>query len=427
MKNKFFLFPLLLLIVPILVMILYNFLPYEKVSFIWYYSILYICYFSGIYSLYKFKDKYKKEQFNKYEKLILILITLFFISCIISTLLAISPIQSLLGTSYRKEGLFTYIGYFFIMINSMFLDDKSKKKYYQILITVAVIISLFSLFKINNFLFPYQYSYNGIFYQFNHFSYFLIIALVFNTCLFISSNNTNEKIIYYISYLILLVQLILNNTFGGYLALTITSIFIIIYYVKIKKIKLSSFILVITFIICSLFITKNNESIVLKNFFDNTKEVINTNFEDENQLSKLGTSRGKLWIEAIKMIEKRPIIGYGIENLEQEYHKIEMLYADKPHNMILALSGYIGIPGMLCFIISIILILYLVLRNIKNISNEDLISFFAVICFSCSSIVANSMFYTTPYVFVCLGIIIKIVFNKHFKVETKYQSLTYNI
>ena len=419
MKNKFFLFPLLLLIIPILVMILYNFLPYEKVSFIWYYSILYICYFSGIYSLYKFKDKYKKEQFNKYEKLILILITLFFISCIISTLLAISPIQSLLGTSYRKEGLFTYIGYFFIMINSMFLDDKSKKKYYQILITVAVIISLFSLFKINNFLFPYQYSYNGIFYQFNHFSYFLIIALVFNTCLFISSNNTNEKIIYYISYLILLVQLILNNTFGGYLALTITSIFIIIYYVKIKKIKLSSFILVITFIICSLFITKNNESIVLKNFFDNTKEVINTNFEDENQLSKLGTSRGKLWIEAIKMIEKRPIIGYGIENLEQEYHKIGMLYADKPHNMILALSGYIGIPGMLCFIISIILILYLVVKNIKNISNEDLISFFAVICFSCSSIVANSMFYTTPYIFVCLGIIIRIVFNKHFKVETK--------
>ena len=217
----------------------------------------------------------------------------------------------------------------------------------------------------------------------------------------------------------MLVQLILNNTFGGYLALTITSIFIIIYYVKIKKIKLSSFILVITFIICSLFITKNNESIVLKNFFDNTKEVINTNFEDENQLSKLGTSRGKLWIEAIKMIEKRPIIGYGIENLEQEYHKIGMLYADKPHNMILALSGYIGIPGMLCFIISIILILYLVLKNIKNISNEDLISFFAVICFSCSSIVANSMFYTTPYIFVCLGIIIRIVFNKHFKVETK--------
>ena len=416
MKNK--IFPLILLIIPLIVTILYKIVSYDTVRFIWYYLILYTCYFGGIYSLYNIKKYYKKDKINKYQKLILILISIFFIICIISTILATSPVQSLLGTDYRREGLFTYIAYFLITVNCMFLNDKDKKKYFNLLIIVGCILSIISLFKLKGFISPYQYSYNGIFYQFNHFSYFLILCLVSNTCLFINENNKNLKVVYYFSYLILLIQLILNNTFGSYIAIMATTILMSIYYLKVKKIKISTLIILVTFILCSLFVTSNNESIVLKNFKDNTKEVISTDFNDENQISKLGTTRGKLWIEAIKMIEKKPLIGYGIENLEIEYHKIGMGYADKPHNIILALSGYIGIPGMLIFMTTMLLIIYLVFKQIPQLSNEDIIAYFSVICFLGSSIVANSMFYTTPYVFICIGVLLGIIFKNHFKLLT---------
>ena len=418
MKNKYVIFPLTLLIIPLIVTILYKIVPYDTVRFIWYYLILYTCYFGGIYSLYNLKRYYKKDKFTTYQKIILILILLFFISCIISSIFGTSFTQSLLGTDYRREGLFTYIAYFLITINCMFLKNDDKKKYFNLLIIVGCILSIFSLFKIKGFISPYQISYNGIFYQFNHFSYFLILSLVSNTCLFINENNKKLKIMYYISYLILLIQLILNNTFGSYIAIMITTIFIIIYYLKIKKYKLSTFIILVTFTLCSIFINSNNQSIVLKNFTDNTKEVINTDFNDEKQVSKLGTTRGKLWIEAIKMIKKRPLIGYGIENLEMEYHNIGMTYADKPHNIVLALSGYVGIPGMLFFITTILLILYEVLKQITKLNIYDVIAYFSVICFLGSSIVANSMYYTTPYAFICIGIILGILFKNHFSTLT---------
>lgn len=416
MSKKFYIFPLFLFVIPIFVSFLYPFFTYDKVTTIWYYLILYTCYFGGIYTCYYVKNHLQKTSFTKIEKITIGLFLFFLASCIISTICATSPITSLLGTSYRKEGLFTYLAYFFMIINCMFLKNNEKKKVYQLFVIVAFVLSIVSLLKIKFLMFPYQYSYNSIFCQFNHFSYFLILALVCNTCLFMFSDNKEEKIIYYITYLILFIQLILNNTFGGYLALLLTTIFICIYGVKFRKKTISVVIILITFIACSLFICNaKKESIVLKNFFDNTKEVIHTNFQNEEEIAKLGTTRGKLWIGALKMIEKKPILGYGLDNLKEEYFDLKMYDADKPHDFILALSAYIGIPGMLSFVLFVAIVLIALLKQIKNLSEEEVIAYAAVVCFFCSSIFANSMYYTTPYFCIFFGIVLSCFYRKHIK------------
>lgn len=423
MKNKNMpIFQYILLVIPLLIPILYKLLDDNFVRTIWFYLILYTGFISGIYALYKLKDNCIKSKFLKVEKVVLISIIAFFAFCIISTILADYPIQSLIGTNYRREGLFTYITYLFIAINSMFICNYDKKKIYQLFIIVGVILSIITILKLRNYLFYVQYSYNGIFFQFNHFSYFLILALVCNTCLFITSNKKIEKIIYLLTYIIMLYILIINNTFGGYLALLVTTIFILIYYIFIKKIKLNSIIILVVFVLLSLFITKDGNNIVYGNLKENNdqiKEAVNSNFEDKELIYQLGTTRGRLWVEAIEMIKKRPIFGYGIEGLEQEYHKIGMTYADKPHNIIIALSGYIGIPGMICFFIAIGTVMIYILTKIKELGEEDIIAYFACVCFLGSSLVANSMFYTTPYFFIFLGIILGIFFKKHIKQLTK--------
>lgn len=190
---------------------------------------------------------------------------------------------SLLESDYRREGLFTYISYFLLVFNCMFLNSKEKSSIYQMFVIVGMILTIFTLFKISPFISPYQYSYNGIFYQFNHFSYFLILSLVCNTGLFITSKNNVEKVIYYISYVFLLIQLILNNTFGGYLAILFTTIFMIIYYLKVQKIKLNSYIILATFILLSCIVSNKDGIIVYNNIFDNAKEVISTDFSKEEE------------------------------------------------------------------------------------------------------------------------------------------------
>lgn len=415
-------FQYILLIIPLLIPILYKLLDDDFVRTIWFYLILYIGLFSGIYALYKLKDNGIKNKWIKIEKIVIILVIAFFAFCIIATILSDLPIQSLIGTQYRREGLFTYIAYFLIIFNSMFICNTDKKKIYQLFVIVGTILSILTLLQLKEYLFYIQYSYNGIFFQFNHFSYFLILALVCNTCLFITSNLKLEKILYFISYVIMLYQLIINNTFGGYLALLITTIFILIYYIFIKKIKLNSIIILITFILLSMFVNKSGSNIVYNNFFENTqqiKEAIDTNFEDEKVIYQLGTTRGRLWAKAIDMIKERPIFGYGIEGIEEEYHKIGMWYADKPHNIIIALIAYIGIPGMLCFFGALGIVMVSILLKIKELSNEDVIAYFACICFLGSSLVANSMFYTTPYFCIFMGIILEIFFKNHIKQLTK--------
>lgn len=423
MKNKTIpIFQYILILIPLLIPILYKLLDDNFVRTIWFYLILYTGFISGMYALYKLKDNCVKSKFVNIEKIVLILIIAFFSFCIIATILADYPIQSLIGTQYRREGLFTYITYLFIAINSMFICNCDKKKIYQLLIVVGTILSIITMLNLKSYLFYNQRSYNGIFFQFNHFSYFLILALVCNTCLFITSNKKFEKVIYLLTYIIMLYMLIINNTFGGYLALFVTTIFILVYYIFIKKIRLSSIIILVTFILLSLFGTNKGNNIVYSNLKENTeqiKEAVSTNFEDKQVVYQLGTTRGKLWVKAIEMIKERPIFGYGIEGLEQQYHKIGMTYADKPHNIILALSGYIGIPGMLCFFTALGIVMIVVLTKIKELNDEDIIAYFACICFLGSSLVANSMFYTTPYFFIFLGIILGIFFKKHIKQLTK--------
>lgn len=417
MNRKFSFFPFFLLLIPIIVSLLYPFFPYNKVTTIWYYLILYTCYFGGIYTCFHSKKYYQKEAFTKIEKVTIGLFFFFFISCILSTIFGSHPMTSLLGTPYRKEGLFTYIAYFFLVADCMFLHNDEKKKIYQFLILVAVVLSTISLSKIDFFLFPYQYSYNSIFCQFNHFSYFLILALVCNTCLFLFSNDKLEKIVYYITYLILLIQLILNNTFGGYLAIFITTILICIYTLKIKKRICNVVLIFLTFGACSFFVcNEQKESIVLKNILDNAEEVIHTNFKEEKEIARLGTTRGKLWIGAFQMIKKRPILGYGLDSLKDEYVSLKMYDADKPHDFILALSAYIGIPGMLSFVTFIFIILLFLSKQIKRLEEQDIVAFFAVICFFCSSIFANSMYYTTPCFCIFFGIILSQFYKSHIKV-----------
>ena len=143
-------FQYILLLIPLIVLFLYKNMDRWDTLDVWYYLILYTGLISGVYALFKIKDNGIKNKFSKIEIITIIFIILFFTACIISTILSKSPIQSLLGTDYRKEGLFTYICYAGIMFNSMFILNKDKKRIYQLFNIVGVILSIFTYFSSRN-------------------------------------------------------------------------------------------------------------------------------------------------------------------------------------------------------------------------------------------------------------------------------------
>ena len=161
-------------------------------------------------------------------------------------------------------------------------------------------------------------------------------------------------------------MLVINDTFGCYLSTIGTFVIYSIYAIIKKKDRIATVIVIAIFIILSIFTVKDGRNIAATNLgklitdFDTVLakfgiETKASEGKDDKQImeefKEVGTRRGVLWENTPKIIMKKPIIGYGAENLVPEYNKYWMDGSDRPHNLILYLACVSGIPGMLIFVI----------------------------------------------------------------------------
>lgn len=412
---EYFIYLLMLLwsISPIIEYILKYFIK----SYTYQYYV-FIIYFIGIlglitYLIYTYKIiKDRKFKLKDYIPHLLIFILL--IISIISSFLSINPKLSFYGEGFRKEGLFVYIMYIgFILSSSILKEKKYILNIFKVIIISSLFITILPFFYDN---FKYK-GFSNIYFQFNHYGYFLMISTILSAFMY-AYNHKIKKIIYLLIYIFVLYILIRNNTFGCYLALFISLLFSLMYSL-IKKYKRREFIIILlTFILSSFLISKFNINIGEKNESNIPKEIISNNIDafkndinvivgkdKSSDINKVGTGRGRLWKLAWNYTLEHPIIGGGMECLKNYNRGINIHYSDRPHNIILQISSFIGIPGA---IIYLILILYLAIINLKNLKNNlvYITIYFTAMCYFISSMFGNSMFYTSPYFMILVGLLI---------------------
>lgn len=381
--------------------------------------------------------KDKKALFK--ELMPFVLLILYLIWTLISCAFAKDTNKAFYGNSYRKEGYITYLIYggFFA---SAFLIKSSKIK--KILLNIFLIvtisnIAIIKLVHVNTDLVKYFYFNelnSAVFENLNHYGYYLLLAMMTACFLFIKEKKLWLKILYVLGYIILLYTLILNNTFGSYLAGAITLIIFLIYAIRNKKYIKSTFSAILIFVILSCIVTQNGKNIAMNNFkmlfndiskilnitqeekSDNKAEESNKETEENNKTEeinnktttksweKAGSGRAKLWRYGLIMISQKPILGYGAENLEAEYAKYNV-NADRPHNLLIQLATTSGIPGLLLYVSAIAIILF---RGIKYLKVDDevyLVAYFVTLAYLISAMFGNSMYYTSPYFFIFLGFV----------------------
>lgn len=323
------------------------------------------------------------------------------------------------GDGYRKEGFITYIIYAGFFSCAFSIESYKLKKYLlNIFLVVAITNSLLIYFVNNNTFFEkivfYKDIRTGVFYNQNHYGYYLLISTTLSNLFFILEKNKIMKMFYMVSYIILLHFLIINNTFGCYLAILITILLFSIYCIYKKKYKFLCTISIIIFIVLSIFTQYDGKNIVYNNIqtfnrdishiFSITKPKVNNN--EEKQIEKAGSGRMKLWKYGIKIFLKNPILGYGPDNLQTEYKKYD-INQDRPHNLVLQLATTSGIPGLILYICGIGLIL---IRGFRRMNFDNMIYqsvLFTIIAYLISAMFGNSMYYTSPYFFILLGMLYK--------------------
>lgn len=340
-----------------------------------------------------------------------------FISCCFAE----HKFDAFFGDKYRHEGLVTYIGYFgYFVIGNNLIDKKHNKIFVNILIAVALFISIITLLRIditftllNISKYIEYYFYQGPFYHFNHFGHYLLIVTIITMCLFIYSKKTKETIIILISHIILLYTLIINDSFGVYLSyFAIIILFIILSIIKKSNLKKCIVILGI-FILLSLVTYRFDHHIHIVG--RNIKELIHDSNvikkHETKELYSVGTNRLGLWIETAKLIKKKPLLGYGLEQTPYEYRRIGIYDSSKVHSLILELCFNSGIPAMILYFYIVLSIVLkkikeiLLIKDYKKIDKSSLICLFAFLGYLLSLMISNKTFYVSPYYYVLLGFI----------------------
>ena len=104
--------------------------------------------------------------------------------------------------------------------------------------------------------------------------------------------------------------------------------------------------------------------------------------------------------------KKQEAEGYGADNLQGEYKKYN-INQDRPHNLVIQLATTSGIPGLILYICGAGVIL---IRGFRRVNFDNMIYqsvLFTIIAYLISAMFGNSMYYTSPYFFILLGMLYK--------------------
>ena len=115
-----------------------------------------------------------------------------------------------------------------------------------------------------------------------------------------------------------------------------------------KQKKSLIFTIIAIFVILSIFVNKNStQNVAKKNLESLVKDAHNINTSD-TKWKQVGTGRGELWIYGLQFFSKRPILGYGAENLGPLYSELK-IPQDRPHNILIQLATTSGLPGLMLY------------------------------------------------------------------------------
>ena len=125
-----------------------------------------------------------------------------------------------------------------------------------------------------------------------------------------------------------------------------------------------------------------------------------------DEVSNTGSGRGEVWLKSLDLIAQRPVFGWGLENLLNEFYYQYGINEGRTHNLILQLAGTTGIFGVLFYMVAVIAIFFKVVRNYKKWGLIEYITIPTFIAYMVSSMFGNSAFYTSPYFMIILGMMI---------------------
>ena len=315
-----------------------------------------------------------------------------------------------IGDPYRNESLFTFMlylsGYFFV--GTILKSDRLR--WTAVLLFLAGSLILGILVLIDFFVTPVRMFWDcdgmaAIFTQYNHYAYYLLIGILLSGIIFVIRDvKLPIRIFCAIVFIVENVILILNDTFGCYLAAIAALVFgaIVIMVIRRNKgecIRMVAVLLAFVAITCVMRLFNYSNTQDMTNLVSDIQENADTNEYSSNT----GTRRWVLWKHTVQYISERPIFGWGVEGTTERLDNEPDTENDRPHNEYLQWAAFFGIPGALLYIAGLCVVMFGMFPWIKRSDPVSIGCFIASAGYIASAFVGNTMYYTAPFFFIVLG------------------------
>ena len=312
---------------------------------------------------------------------------------------------SFYGTLYRYDGFMTYLLYGGLFCCGYVLRNL---RLFKVLLEIFTGASTFlaCLFVINlpgiNGFFSLNPD-SAIFFNQNHYGYFLCLAILAAAFLFLLEQRSWLFLVFRIlAFAVLVAALAFNGSFGPYLAVVVGLLasFIILCLVQRHRLQRIWLILAV-FLSVSILVNLINQRLSADfwTLFGDTSEILNNG---ENAGSA-GSGRWQLWTNGVRFITERPLFGYGPDNLGIQYAAVG-IKIDRPHNELIQIAASLGLPALLFYLTALGILLVSFIRRLKQLPMLTIGLFCLLLAYMASAMVGNSMFYTTPFFMMFLGV-----------------------
>ncbi len=347
-----------------------------------------------------FDHKLTKKYIINHPSILLFIILSIWI--IITTAINGFTPYALHGTYYRNESLFSFLRYYLIyFMCGAIVTVKHKDSLLHLLMCTSMILVLFDLLNyINLFNDQFMTLWSSVFYNTNHYGYYLTIVCLVSMSYFLT-NEYNLK--YLVIFCFNFIVLVFNNTFGSYLGVLIGLIFALAISFKINLIDKRKIITIAVIIILSTVFVKAVNPSSGGNFIALFADLNNVT-EENSEAQMAGSGRWKLWTYSVNQLNKKPLTyltGYGIEGIT-DFMKKET-GETRPHNEFLQQIVFFGLPALIIYVVAIFLMYLRGYHNATLLSISTIVALIAAFGYLFQSAFGNTMYYTSPFFFSILG------------------------
>jgi len=353
----------------------------------------------------------------------LICFTGFLIWSLISSVFSDDPNIAFYSNLNRNEGYIVFVYYIIVFLIAGILKSSKKKRLllnvFAVSATLLCAVTVLQRFNAVAIFFNMQDcvlftstgKYESVFCYFNHYGYYLCMAILCCTGLILTDRKKKSLLLHVLLMIANVWSLVLNDTFGSYLAAAITVCIIPALFIMKAKMnhesmnKWTIFRMVLPWLIFVVisFSSSLSQNSILSQFGELTTDMGNV-ITDNPAANAAGTGRWYLWKTTSAFIADRPLFGYGAEGLIDKYADLGFIN-DRPANEYLQYAAFFGIPGMILYLLALLSILIACMKKLKTLNPITLAIGGCVIAYAISACFGNTMYYTTVYFYMFLGLV----------------------